>query len=94
MRFHERAMLPEEQKADTRMAVAKDRLRLGARLDVLEAAIAGSDFLVGEHFTAADLSMASILHLAHHLELIADQPRLVKHVQLHCARPACRRAVS
>ncbi len=75
-------------------AQAPDRARLGALLDVVGAAVEGRDFLVGGHFTACDVSMASILHLANHLKLLEGRPRLVEYVYLHCKRAACGRAVA
>jgi glutathione S-transferase len=96
MALHEHAQLPEQQKsaAHVQEALTGHRARLGAVLDVVEARIQDRDFLAAGHFTAADLVMASILHLANHLKLLEDRPRLVKYVYLHCQRPASRRAVS
>jgi glutathione S-transferase len=94
--FHEHAQRPEEQKsaAHAQEALAKHHARLSALLDVVDAEIEDRDFLAAGYFTAADLVMASILHLANHLKLLEDRPRLVKYVYLHCQRPASRRAVS
>jgi glutathione S-transferase len=75
-------------------ASAAHRARLATLLDVVTTAVERSDFLAAGHFTAADLSMASILHLANHLKLPEGRPRLVEYVYLHCKRPASRRAVS
>jgi glutathione S-transferase len=63
-------------------------------LDTVDAYLAERDVLVGDHFTAADLSMASILHLANTRKLLEEHPRLVAYVYRHCSRPALRRAVS
>lgn len=87
MTFYERAQAPATPDD------GQARVRLDARLDVLDAAVATRDFLVGERFTAADLAVASILHLANHLKLLEARPRLVAYVYLHCTRPASRRAV-
>ena len=96
MSFHEHAQLPEEQKtaAHAQEALARHHARLGALLDVVAAEVEDRDFLAAGRFTAADLVMASILHLANHLKLLEDRPRLVKYIYLHCQRPASRRAVS
>lgn len=40
------------------------------------------------------LAMASILHLANHLNLLGGHPRLVEYVKRHTQRPAVRKAVS
>jgi len=94
--LYEHAQLPEEQKsaAHVQEALVKHRARMSARLDVVEAHIQDRDFLAAGRFTAADVSMASILHLANHLKLLEDRPQVVKYVYLHCQRPAARRAVS
>jgi len=96
MALYEHAQLPEEQNsaAHAQEALAKHHARLSALLDVVDDEIEGRDFLAAGHFTAADLVMASILHLANHLKLLEDRPRLVKYIYLHCQRPACGRAVS
>lgn len=96
MRFHEHAQLPEKEKSDvhTQGALARHRAQLNAVLDVVDARVADRDFLAGDQFTAADVMTASILHLANHLQLLEERPRLVKYVYLHCQRPASRRAVT
>jgi glutathione S-transferase len=96
MRFHQHAQLSEAHKSTARVqeVLAKDRVGLDAVLDVVDAEVAGRDFLAAGHFTAADLVMAAILHLANHLQLLEERPRLVSYVRLHCERPACARAVS
>jgi glutathione S-transferase len=96
MKIYEHAQLPDEKKAapHAQDALGTHRARLSAVLDVVGTALARNDFLATGHFTAADLSMASILHLANHLKALEGQPRLVEYVYLHCKRPACSRAVS
>ncbi|RKH07863.1 glutathione S-transferase family protein [Corallococcus carmarthensis] len=74
--------------------VAKHRARLTAVLDFIQEGLGGREFLVGESFTAADVVMASILHLANALMLLGGHPRLVEYVRRHSQRPAVRRAVS
>ncbi|MBZ4336055.1 glutathione S-transferase family protein [Corallococcus sp. AS-1-12] len=73
---------------------AKHRARLTAVLDVIDRGLGGREFLVGGAFTAADILMASILHLAHTLRLLDGHPRLFEYVRLHTQRPAVRRAVA
>ena len=60
---------------------------------MLEEKLRGRQFLVGEHFTAADLLMASILGWAGGTGLLADFPGLQAYVQRHMARPAAQRAM-
>lgn len=86
MAFYRHAQLPEE--------LAKHRTRLTAVLDVITAGLGGREFLVGGAFTAADVVMASILHLANTLKLLDGHPRLVEYVKRHTQRPAVRKAVS
>ena len=58
---------------------------------VAEEALADSNFLVGDHFSAADLMMTTTLKwaLAYEVELA---PRLVEYSDLHTTRPAYRQA--
>jgi glutathione S-transferase len=63
-------------------------------LNVVDTALNGREFLVRGSFTAADLVMASILHLANTLKLLEGHPRLVEYVKRHTQRPAVMRAVS
>jgi len=73
---------------------ATHRDRLQRVLGVVDAALEGREVLVGERFSAADVVMASILHLAHQLQLLEGHPRLLDYVRRHTMRPAVRRAVS
>ncbi|HKS90238.1 MAG TPA: glutathione S-transferase family protein, partial [Stellaceae bacterium] len=59
--FH-RALLPED-KRDAALADQCEK-ELGRPLMVLDAACAASPYLLGEHFTVADLNVASILSWA------------------------------
>jgi glutathione S-transferase len=94
MVFHRHAQLPEEQKATGHEEFARHRTRLNEVLAIIDARLEGREYLVGGHFTAADIVMASILHLASHLQLLGEHPRLVEYVKRHTQRPAVRRAVS
>lgn len=96
MEFYRHAQLPEEQKASAHAneELAKHRTRLTAVLDVINVGLGDREFLVGGAFTAADVVMASILHLANTLNLLGEHPRLVVYVKRHSQRPAVRKAVS
>ena len=61
------------------------------QIAVAEQALSDSDFLVGDHFTAADLMMTTTLKwaVAYEVELA---PRLIQYSALHAARPAYRKA--
>ena len=94
--FYWHAQQPEEKKASAQAKeeLARQGTRLKAVLDLIDRGLGGSEFLVGGAFTAADVVMASILHLANTLKLLDGHPRLVEYVKRHSQRPAVRRAVS
>jgi glutathione S-transferase len=96
MEFYKHAQLPEEKKASAHQQeeLARHRTRLNEVLNVVDAGLNGREFLAGGHFTAADVVMASLLHLANHLKLLDGHPRLVEYVRRHTQRPAVRKAVS
>jgi glutathione S-transferase len=96
MEFHKHAQLPEEKKASAHQQeeLARHRARMNDVLEVIDAGLNGREFLVGGHFTAADLVMASILHFANTQKLLEGHPRLVEYVKRHTQRPAARKAVS
>lgn len=72
----------------------KAQTRLKQLLDVVAAALDGRELLAGDQFNAADLVMASLLHLAYARKLLDDHPRLVEYVARLTQRPAVRKAVS
>ncbi|RYZ40898.1 MAG: glutathione S-transferase family protein [Myxococcaceae bacterium] len=90
LEHHRNSQLPAEQKTD----LAKQHARLDEVLTVIDTRLGGREFAVGNAFTAADLVLASILHLANTLKLLASHPRLVDYVMRHTMRPATRRAVA
>ncbi|NRD42940.1 glutathione S-transferase family protein [Corallococcus exiguus] len=91
MEFYRDARSPERDVSEE--TAAKARARLTAVLDVIQRGLGDREFLVGGAFTAADVVMASILHLAHTLMLLDGHPRLLEYVRHHSQRPAVRRAV-
>lgn len=93
MEFYRDAQSPVAREVPEGEA-AKLRTRLTAALDLIQKGLGGREFLVGEAFTAADVVMASILHLANTLMLLDGYPELVAYVRRHSQRPAVRRAVS
>jgi glutathione S-transferase len=67
---------------------------VGDELDLVERELAGSEYLAGEQFTAADIQMMFPLEFAAFYELIADRhPRTRAYVARMQARPAYRRAI-
>jgi len=85
------AQLPETERA---RVFEQHRARLDEVLGVIDRALEGREVLVGGSFTAADLVMASILHILNHLGALESRPRLGDYVKRHTARPALRNAMS
>jgi glutathione S-transferase len=55
-------LLPKEQRSDQAVAAATEALK--APLKVLDGALAGKEYLLGNDFTIADLNVASVLSFA------------------------------
>jgi glutathione S-transferase len=70
------------------------RDRLEQLLAITEARVASREYVVGDTFTAADIVLASILHLANQLKLLEAHPKLYDYTLRHAKRPAVRRALS
>ena len=66
--------------------------RIEQAMSVLEAALSGSDFLVGDSFTAADLYVGSHLGFGMMFGTIEKRPAFERYWQRLSARPACQRA--
>jgi glutathione S-transferase len=88
--FH-RALLPEAQR-DAALA-DKSEHELGRPLMVLDQAVAGQPYLLGEHFSIADLNVASILSWARpaRIDLAAVQ-KMADWLKRCAERPAARAA--
>src|SRR6266478_4813622 len=88
--FH-RAMLPED-KRDAALADESER-QLAAPLRVLDAAVAHQPYLLGEHFTVADLNVASILSWARPARIdLSGVPKMADWFKRCAERPAARAA--
>ena len=88
--FH-RAILPED-KRDPALADDSER-QLGRPLMVLDAAVAASPYLLGEHFTVADLNVASILSWARPARIdFGTVPKAADWLKRCAERPAARAA--
>ena len=85
--------LPEAERIPQ---VATDgRARAKNALDVLERALAGKDYLVGEELSGADIMMGYFLMAARMLGLIgADYPNVSAYWDRLAARPALQKALS
>ena len=88
--FH-RALLPEE-KRDAALADDSER-QLAAPLKVLDGAVAHAPYLLGEHFTVADLNVASILSWARPARIdLGGVPKMADWFKRCSDRPAARAA--
>lgn len=88
--FH-RALLPED-KRDAALADQCER-ELGRPLMVLDQAVSGQPYLLGENFTIADLNVASILSWARPARIDLTQvPKMAEWFKRCAERPAARAA--
>src|SRR5438874_12705831 len=88
--FH-RALLPED-KRDAALADESER-QLAAPLRVLDSAVAAAPYLMGEHFTVADLNVASILSWARPARIdLGGVPKMADWFRRCSERPAARAA--
>jgi len=88
--FH-RALLPED-KRDAALADEAER-QLGRPLMVLDGAVAASPYLLGEHFSVADLNVASILSWARPARIdFSHVPKAADWLKRCSERPAARAA--
>src|SRR3954453_11727865 len=88
--FH-RALLPED-KRDPALADQCER-ELGRPLMVLDQAVADQPYLLGEHFTVADLNVASILSWARPARIdVSHVPKAAEWMKRCAERPAARAA--
>jgi glutathione S-transferase len=79
-------LLPPEKRSQ---AVLDDcKARFAAAAQVVEQGLGDRQFLAGDSFTVADLTMAAALYRAMGLGLLAERPKLRKYVEQHTARPA------
>jgi glutathione S-transferase len=81
-----------EEWAKLRRPGAMDFAR--RRLASLSKSLGDKRHLDGEHFTAGDLMMASVLRIAKHTDLVTADERLAAYVERCTARPAFRRALA
>jgi glutathione S-transferase len=88
--FH-RALLPAD-KRDAQLADDSER-QLTAPLHVLDGVLARATYLLGEHFTVADLNVASILSWARPARIdLSGVPKVADWLRRCAERPAARAA--
>ena len=78
---------------DKRDAVAADAAEktLAAPLEVLEGVLGPTPYLLGEHFTVADLNVASILAWARPAQIdMSAFPKVAEWLRICAERPAAR----
>jgi glutathione S-transferase len=63
------------------------------RLASLSKALGDKPFLDGNHFTAGDLIMSTVLRILRHTDIVTSDLRLATYVERCTARPAFRRAL-
>ena len=82
---------PEAERNPT--LVAEARAQLAPVLDVIERALAGREFILGNDFTAADVMVGSTLGWARIFGMMDDaRPNIAAYVTRLTARPAFQRA--
>jgi len=88
--FLNTVMLPEAKRSVA--AADEGRAQWAAVARVLESALEGKSFLLGEQFSAADVMIGSIAGWASSMKLLEGFPQLQKYVARLTSRPAFRRA--
>lgn len=64
------------------------------RLAALSSALGDKPYLDGEHFTAGDLIMCTVLRILKHTDIVTSDPRLAAYIERCTARPAFQRALN
>lgn len=82
--------LPEEKRSPAAVENAKSKLATIAK--VLEDAIDGKSFIVGNQFTAADIIVGSAIGWMGFVGLLGDHPKLAAYLSELQKRPAYQRA--
>lgn len=83
-------ILPEDQRIP-RIA-EKARAEFGEPLKVLEQELRGKSFILGEHFSAADVMIGSALQFAQFLGLVDERPEISAYMTRLTDRPASKRS--
>ena len=83
----------EKERDPQRSAAARERVREAAA--VVDAALAGREFIVGDRFSAADIVLGSVAIFARDQGLLDDDfPALTRYIDALVARPARAKAYS
>jgi len=62
------------------------------RLSALSRSLGDKPYLDGDHFTAGDLMMTTVLRILKHTDIVTSDRRLVAYIERCSARPAFKRA--
>ena len=62
-------------------------------MDTLEKAVAGKRYIAADHFTAADLFVASFLNFGMMFNVIEKRPAFEAYVKPHVERPAWQKVM-
>lgn len=68
--------------------------KLATALDTVNTWLRGREFVAGTTFSAADIVMSSVLHMASTFQRLGAHPALLEYTHRHTARLSSRRAVS
>jgi glutathione S-transferase len=63
------------------------------RLAALSQSLDGKPYLDGDHFTAGDLMMTTVLRILKHTDIVTSDARLAAYVERCTSRPAFTRAL-
>src|SRR4029077_14106092 len=63
------------------------------RLSALSKSLGDKSYLDGDHFTAGDLMMTTVLRIPKHTDIVTSEKRLAGYVERCTARPAFRRTL-
>jgi glutathione S-transferase len=82
--------LPEADR-DPKSA-ERAKLRFAELCGVVDKAVAGREYLVGDHFTVADLLVSAVLGWGRFIGILPELPGLVEYSKRIASRPAAKRA--
>lgn len=82
--------LPEDKRDPKVLEAAREKAKVVSR--ILTGALSGKEFIVGDHFTAADVLLGAALSWGHFFGLSEGFPEIQSYVARMTARPAFQRA--
>ena len=80
------AIYPPQSRLPAEVELAREDF--GTAASVLEVALAGRPYLVGDRFTVADIVTAYTLRWASWYDALAEHPGLAAYLEEHASRPA------